>query len=54
MSLSSSDAACDPAIVSMVDTIRDRFGVSGLRAARHLIEQEIAQYAEVLAGLAEE
>ncbi|MGN6245029.1 MAG: hypothetical protein ACTHQ3_15360 [Motilibacteraceae bacterium] len=53
MSLSS-DTAVDPAIEQMVDSIRDRFGVSGLRAARHLIEVEIARYAEALADLAEE
>lgn len=52
--MSLDDVAVDPVIEQMVDTIRDRFGVSGLRAARTLIDQEITRYAQALADLAED
>lgn len=52
--MSLQDETVDPAIEQMVDTIRDRFGVSGLRAARLLIDREITRYAEALADLADE
>lgn len=42
----------DPAIEQAVTLIRDRFGATGLRAARDLINTEIARYADALLELA--
>jgi hypothetical protein len=41
----------DPKVAELVVTIRDRFGLRGLRGARWMIDQEIALAEEALADL---
>lgn len=41
----------DPRVAEMVVSIRDRFGLRGLRGARWLIDQEIRLAEEALAEL---
>ena len=41
----------DPIVVDLVSTIRDRFGLRGLRSARALIDQEIVVAEEAMAEL---
>lgn len=43
----------DPAVVTMVEQIRDRYGLRGLRDARTLIDEEIVVAERALAELAE-
>ncbi len=42
----------DPKVAELVMTIRDRFGLRGLRGARWMIDKEIALAEEALADLA--
>jgi hypothetical protein len=42
----------DPKVAELVVTIRDRFGLRGLRGAHWMIEQEIALAEEAIADLA--
>ncbi len=42
----------DPKVAELVMTIRDRFGLRGLRGARWMIDNEIALAEEALAALA--
>ena len=44
----------DPLVAELVEAIRDRFGLRGLRDARGLIDQEIVLAEEALAELAPE
>lgn len=41
----------DPKVAELVVTIRDRFGLRGLRGARWMIDKEIALAEEALAAL---
>jgi hypothetical protein len=41
----------DPKVAELVMTIRDRFGLRGLRGARWMIDNEIALAEEALAAL---
>ena len=41
----------DPKVAELVVTIRDRFGLRGLRGARWMIDKEIALAEEALADL---
>jgi hypothetical protein len=50
-----SAAHVDPEIVVLVESIRDRFGLKGLRQAAALIDEEIVRFeAEVRDAFAEE
>ena len=42
----------DPKVAELVVTIRDRFGLRGLRGARWMIDNEIALAEEAMAALA--
>jgi hypothetical protein len=44
----------DPLVAELVEAIRDRFGLRGLRDARGLIDQEIVLAEDALAELAPE
>lgn len=44
----------DPRVVEMVEAIRDRFGLRGLRGARVLVEREIDVAEQALAELSED
>ena len=46
------DEDVDPRVAELVMTIRDRFGLRGLRGARWMIEKEIALAEEAIADLA--
>ena len=48
------DEDVDPRVAEMVMSIRDRFGLRGLRGARWLIAQEIRLAEEALAALGED
>ena len=41
----------DPKVAELVMTIRDRFGLRGLRGARWMIDQEIVLAEEAMAAL---
>ena len=41
----------DPLVVELVEAIRDRFGLRGLRDARGMIDREIVLAEEALAAL---
>ena len=41
----------DPKVAELVVTIRDRFGLRGLRGARWMIDQEIVLAEEAMAAL---
>lgn len=43
----------DPAVVAMVEQIRDRYGVRGLRDAAALIDAEIVRAEQAVATLSE-
>ncbi len=45
------DEDVDPRVAEMVVSIRDRFGLRGLRGARWMIEQEIRLAEDALADL---
>jgi hypothetical protein len=44
----------DPLVAELVEAIRDRFGLHGLRDARRMIDQEIVLAEDALAELAAE
>ena len=44
----------DPKVAELVMTIRDRFGLRGLRGARWMVDQEIALAEQAMADLATE
>ena len=44
----------DPKVAELVMTIRDRFGLRGLRGARWMMDKEIALAEEALAALSAE
>lgn len=44
----------DPKVAELVVTIRDRFGLRGLKGARWMIDQEISLAEEALADLSPE
>ena len=44
----------DPKVAELVVTIRDRFGLRGLRGARWMIDKEIALAEEAMADLSTE
>jgi len=46
------DADLDPKVAELVMTIRDRFGLRGLRGARWMIDNEIALAEDAIAELA--
>ena len=46
------DDEVDPKVAELVVTIRDRFGLRGLRGARWMIDKEIAIADEALGDLA--
>jgi Mg-chelatase subunit ChlI len=47
-----SDSGIDPAVAELVVTIRDRFGLRGMRDAQAMLEQEVELAEQALATLA--
>jgi hypothetical protein len=46
------DDEVDPKVAELVVTIRDRFGLRGLRGARWMIDQEIALAEQAISEIA--